>query len=217
MSQIKWNSRGYKAFDADKAAEYAEIANEVFAPIYPVIAKQIMERCGTASGTCIELGAGPANLSIALSRLSGLRFFATDLSQHILRHAIRNIEAEGLGARVTTVTADVHRLPFADGTADLVVSRGSMRFWRNRPAAFKEIRRVLKPGGKGYVGGGLGSSLLIDQIGREMAKRRADWQKPAGQKPRRPSIDWKVIMEKAGFDTYDIIRDDSGSWISFRK
>ncbi len=218
MSRITWNSKGYKAFDPEKAEEYAEIANEVFAPIYPVIAAQIMDRCGVESGVCIEVGAGPANLSIALSRVSSFRFFAADLSPHILRHAARNIAAEGLEGRVVTVAADVHRLPFGDGTANLVVSRGSMRFWRNRPAAFREIRRVLKPGGRGYVGGGLGSSLLAEDIGREMAKRKSDWQQTPRRKGRKKSYaDLELVMQKAGFSRYEIICDDSGPWINFEK
>jgi SAM-dependent methyltransferase len=218
MSQSGWNSKDYKKFDAERAAEYAAIANEVFAPIYPVIAGQILERCKVREGLCLDLGCGPANLAIALAKSSALTFFAMDFSSCILDFARENILREGLAERVTPLAGDVHRLPFADGVASLIVSRGSMRFWRNRPAAFREIKRVLAPGGRCYVGGGLGSSRLAEEIDREMIRRGADWQNKPRKKGRNKNLaEWADIMEKAGITRYERILDDSGSWIYFEK
>jgi ubiquinone/menaquinone biosynthesis C-methylase UbiE len=218
MTRIGWNYKSYKRFDEDRARDYSVIANEVFAPIYPVIAQQIMDRCGVSEGLCIDVGCGPANLAIALAKITSLTFYAMDFSGHILDSARENIERERLAARVTPVEGDVHRMPFANGIASLIVSRGSMRFWRNRPAAFREIRRVLKPGGRGYVGGGLGSRELAEEINREMIRRGADWgNKPKPDVRKKDATEWAVIMEKAGFTRYELIRDDSGSWICFEK
>ncbi|MGA7828778.1 MAG: class I SAM-dependent methyltransferase [Geobacteraceae bacterium] len=218
MSHISWNSKGYEKFDEQRAGEYAAIANEVFAPIYPVIAEQILKRCGVKSGLCLDLGCGPANLSLALAKLTSLTFRAMDFSPHILDFAQANIDREGLGARVATVVGDVHRMPFPDRVASLIVSRGSMRFWRNRPAAFREMWRVLEPGGKGYVGGGLGSSKLAEEINREMLRRGAEWQnKPKPHSGKNDAAEWRELMAKAGFSRYDVIRDDSGSWVYFEK
>ena len=217
MSHISWNSKGYEKFDEQRAEEYAAIANEVFAPIYPVIAGQILERCGVRTGFCIDVGCGPANLSLALAKLTSLSFCAMDFSPHILDFAQANIDREGLAARVTTVVGDVHRMPFSDGFASLIISRGSMRFWRNRPAAFREMWRILAPGGKGYVGGGLGSSLLAEEINREMIRRGADWQNKPKPSRKNDTAEWREIMAKAGFSRYEIIRDDSGSWVYFEK
>jgi ubiquinone/menaquinone biosynthesis C-methylase UbiE len=218
MTRIGWNSKSYKKFDEERAGEYAIIANEVFAPIYPVIAQQIMDRCGVSEGLCVDVGCGPANLALALAKITSLTFYAMDFSGHILDLARENIVREGLTARVTTVEGDVHRMPFADGIASLIVSRGSMRFWRNRPAAFREMRRILRPGGKGYVGGGLGSSLLAEEINREMIRRGADWQnKPKPKMRKKDTVEWEVVMEKAGITKYEIVRDDSGSWVYFEK
>jgi ubiquinone/menaquinone biosynthesis C-methylase UbiE len=216
MNHSGWNSKEYKKFDERRAAEYAAIANEVFAPIYPVIACQILERCKVQEGLCLDLGCGPANLAIALAESTALTFLAMDFSPCILGHARENILREGLAQRVIPLAGDVHRLPVADGAASLVVSRGSMRFWRNRPAAFREIKRVLAPGGRGYVGGGLGSSRLAEEIDREMVRRSADWQNKPKPKTRNGNrAEWREIMAKAGISRYETILDDSGSWIYF--
>lgn len=218
MTKIGWNSKSYRRFDRERAGEYAAIANEVFAPIYPVIARQILDRCGVTDGLCIDVGCGPANLAIALAGITSLDFCAMDFSPDILRLGLENIAREGLGGRVTPVAGDVHRMPFADGIASLVVSRGSMRFWRNRPAAFREMRRVLRPGGRGFVGGGLGSRELADRINEEMIRRGADWRnKPTPKVTKKDTAEWSEIMEKAGFARYQVIRDDSGSWVWFEK
>lgn len=218
MSHSGRDANNYRKFDAGRAAEFAAIANEVFAPVYPVIAGQILERCKVREGLCLDLGCGPANLSIALAKKSVLSFWSVDFSTEILQYARENIRQEGFEKRVTPLAADVHRLPFADGMASLVVSRGSMPFWRDRPAVFREIRRVLSPGGRCYVGGGLGSSRLAEEIGKEMVRRGADWQfRPKTRQGNHDLAEWRDIMEAAGITRYERILDDSGSWIYLEK
>jgi ubiquinone/menaquinone biosynthesis C-methylase UbiE len=218
MAEVKWNSRGYQKFDTNGAKEYAEIANQVFAPIYPVIARQIVDRCKIDAGLCIDVGSGPANLAVALTKITKLEIFAMDFSWDIIRMARTNTEADQFHGRVTLVVGDVQRMPFKGSVASLIISRGSMRFWRNKPVAFKEIHRVLRPGGKGYVGGGLGSSQLGEEISREMIKRGAQWKKGSMKKYRtRDVIYFQEILCKAGFVHHEIILDDSGFWLYLEK
>lgn len=218
MAEVKWNSRNFRKFDSEGAKEYAQIANQVFAPIYPVIARQIMDRCKIGQGLCIDVGTGPANLAIALAKTTELKIYAMDFSWHIFQMARENIKAEGLHGRVTPIVGDVHRMPFQDNAASLIVSRGSMRFWRNKPLAFKEIHRVLRPGGESYIGGGLGSSQLGEEISREMIKRGAQWKKGSTKKYRTKDVAYfQEILGKAGFVQYEIILDDSGFWVYLEK
>ena len=218
MGQTTWNSRGYKKFDEARAREYGVIANEVFAPIYPVIAERIKARCGAEDGLCVDVGTGPANLAIALAKLTRLRLCAMDFSRHIYGIAKGNIEREGLSERVMPAVGDVHRMPLRDGVASLIVSRGSLRFWRNKPLAFTEMKRVLMSGGKGFVGGGMGSAELGEAISREMIKRGAHWQnKPVRRTEKKDRTYWKGILDKVGFSYYEITQDDSGFWIYFEK
>ena len=62
-----------------------------------------------------------------------------------------NAEAEGVSARVEIQTGDARRLPFADGSFDVVVSNAALHNIYNpdeRRTAVREIARVLKPGGR---------------------------------------------------------------------
>ena len=51
-------------------------------------------------------------------------------------------------ANAEFLQADVHQLPFADGTFDRVVSRLGVMFFSELQTALREMHRVLKPGGR---------------------------------------------------------------------
>jgi hypothetical protein len=93
-----------------------------------------------------------------------------------------------------------------------------MRFWRNKPAAFREIHRILIPGGKGYVGGGLGSSQLGEEISQEMTRRGMPWEKRDNKKYKKRNVAYfHEILRKTRFVHYEIILDDSGFWVYLEK
>lgn len=54
---------------------------------------------------------------------------------------------EYVGSRVFVQKADVAHLPFDDDSFDLVTAVETVYFWPDVAAGFKEILRVLKPGG----------------------------------------------------------------------
>jgi ubiquinone/menaquinone biosynthesis C-methylase UbiE len=62
-----------------------------------------------------------------------------------------NAAAEGVEARITLETGDMTKMPFPDGSFDLVVSSLAIHnvpSAEGRAAACREIARVLRPGGK---------------------------------------------------------------------
>jgi SAM-dependent methyltransferase len=58
------------------------------------------------------------------------------------------VAARKLGSRNLLAAADVQLLPFVPGSFDLVVSTSSFHYWSNPIGALREIRRVLRPGGR---------------------------------------------------------------------
>jgi len=205
---------------ADDARQYDEFAKTTFVRIYPVIANQILDRTGIATGTCLDAGSGPAPLAIALALLSDLRITALDSSREMHALAVQNIRSKGLAQRVIPVIGDVHAIPSDDGAFDLVVSRGSYHFWNDLPAAFREILRVLKPGGTAYIGGGYGNSQIKEEVlvGRKERGIVDDSDHPVRTRFRkfRPG-EIEASIEAAGISDYRIISDDSGFWMVIRK
>src|SRR3954451_7162971 len=90
----------------------------------------------------LELAAGTGVVTRAVTeRLPGARVVATDL----------NVAMVDVGlARVPTATwqqADAMQLPFGDTGFDLVACQFGVMFFPDRPAAYGEVARVLRPGG----------------------------------------------------------------------
>lgn len=216
LERINMSSRN-KTIDKDDpgaAKEFNDIATRVFAPIYPAIAGMALERCGIKTGTCLELGCGPALLSVAMAKITDMNFIALDHSPPMLSHARDNIAAAGLTNRITVMEGDVHDLPAEDNTIDLVISRGSILFWEDKPAAFNQIRRVMKKGAKSFIGCGMGSKQLKEQVFEAMRKIDQDWDKnhQNRSKQQAPQILSQAAQE-AGFSQFNVNMNDAGIWM----
>lgn len=93
----------------------------------------------------LETAAGTGIVTEALARaLPGAEIVATDLNQAMLDVAAGRIAAPN----VRFQQADAQALPFADAGFDLVLSQFGVMFFPDRVGAYREARRVLKPGGR---------------------------------------------------------------------
>nr|WP_319373484.1 class I SAM-dependent methyltransferase [uncultured Methanobacterium sp.] len=184
------------------------------ASTYPLIANQIIGKFKIKKGVGIDVGAGPASLSIALAKITELDIYSMDISSKMLEIAQESFEKEGLEKRIKTVLGDVHQMPFPDEFADLVFSRGSMFFWKDLTTAFREIYRVLKPGGAGYVGGGFGSATVRKKVKNQFKGKGSEYYKS----PPKIHLDsLEIAVFEAGITNYILINDDSGLWVLFKK
>jgi ubiquinone/menaquinone biosynthesis C-methylase UbiE len=95
----------------------------------------------------LEIGAGTGFFTLNLMQ-AGLAHSAvvTDISQGMVDVAVRNGRA--LGLDVTGQAADAEALPFADGEFDLVIGHAVLHHIPDLDLAFREILRVLRPGGR---------------------------------------------------------------------
>ena len=97
-------------------------------------------------GRGLEIGAGTGYFTLNLLRAGIVReAVATDISPGMLSTLERS--AEELGLPVETAACDASELPFEDGSFDLVFGHAVLHHLPNLDAAFREFRRVLRPGG----------------------------------------------------------------------
>jgi ubiquinone/menaquinone biosynthesis C-methylase UbiE len=94
----------------------------------------------------LEIGCGTGYFTLNLMR-AGLIEQATcsDISPGML--SALELNATRLGLAVTTQPADAERLPFADGSFDLVLGHAVLHHIPDLARAFAEFARVLAPGG----------------------------------------------------------------------
>lgn len=97
-------------------------------------------------GEVLETAAGTGIVTAALSASlpPGVTITATDLSQPMLDHAMAKPGME----RVAFRQADAQALPYADASFDAVICQFGAMFFPDRVAAYREARRVLRPGGR---------------------------------------------------------------------
>jgi ubiquinone/menaquinone biosynthesis C-methylase UbiE len=93
----------------------------------------------TAAGTGVVTRALAAKLSPDAS------YVATDLNQPMLDYAASRQASD---SRIEWRRADALRLPFEDASFDLVCCQFGAMFFPDRPSAYREAKRVLKPGGQ---------------------------------------------------------------------
>jgi SAM-dependent methyltransferase len=115
-------------------------------PIFDAYADELVARLHDLDlGSVLEVAAGTGVLTRAIAaRLrASVAITATDLSPSMLDYA----QSVGTARPVVWQTADVIDLPFADASFDAVVCQFGVMFFPDRPAAFAEVSRVLRPGG----------------------------------------------------------------------
>ncbi len=91
----------------------------------------------------IAAGTGAVTRQLAKALPSNVAIVATDLNQPMLDHAA----SRGTVRDVEWRTADAMQLPFANESFDVVVCQFGVMFFPDKPKAFSEARRVLRPGG----------------------------------------------------------------------
>jgi ubiquinone/menaquinone biosynthesis C-methylase UbiE len=206
-------------FEKQGAGAFARIAEDVFAPIYPVIAEQIVRHTGITAGACIDIGAGPGHLGLALAATNPrLQVILYDASADMLNLARKNSFVRKLTHRVSVQTGQAEELPFLDNSVQLAVSRGSIFFWDDQVRGINEIYRVIAPKGCAYIGGGFGNVDLKRKIQQTMAQRNPDWDaKRKARLSAQGERHFESVMERSDVNDYNILRSEAGLWISFSK
>jgi ubiquinone/menaquinone biosynthesis C-methylase UbiE len=130
------------------AGSIPEIYDRYLVPlIFDAYALDLAERLAKTGGQdVLETAAGTGVVTRAIaSRLPArAHIVATDLNQPMIDHAKARQSRDG---RIAWKQADALALPFEDQSFDAVVCQFGVMFFPDKVQAYKEARRVLKPGG----------------------------------------------------------------------
>jgi ubiquinone/menaquinone biosynthesis C-methylase UbiE len=94
----------------------------------------------------LDLACGPGFVALEFAK-HAREVVGVDLTAEMLKKARALARRENF-KNVTFRRADVTRLPFPDGSFDLVVTRASFHHFSEPARVLKEMVRVLKPGGR---------------------------------------------------------------------
>lgn len=134
----RWVGRSFAA----AAAGYDGVAG-----LQRAVGARLLSRllADAAPAWALDVGTGTGWCAAALvQRYPAARVLALDIAEPMLRAARQRI---GIAPGRYYLGGDAEALPLADGSVDLVVSNLAVQWCADLAQAFREFRRVLKPGG----------------------------------------------------------------------
>ncbi len=135
------------AWDGDEGAYWAANADH-FDRALAAYQERFMAAGGIArDARVLDIGCGTGASTIDAARLAPKgSALGVDLSSAMLRVARVTVEREGLvNASFEQADAQIH--PFVPDSFDVAISRTSAMFFADKPTAFANIARALRPGG----------------------------------------------------------------------
>ncbi|HEU4658436.1 MAG TPA: class I SAM-dependent methyltransferase [Capillimicrobium sp.] len=123
------------------SGDYPSMVETWLLPLGP----RLVEACGVAPGMrVLDVGAGTGNASLPAAE-AGAEVVASDLTPELLEVGRRRAEEAGLTLR--WAEADAERLPFEDGSFDVVMSCIGAMFAPHHEDVANELVRVCRHGG----------------------------------------------------------------------
>lgn len=100
----------------------------------------------------LDIATGTGDLAIRLAReLDPIAVTGVDLSEGMVEIGRAKVEKEGLADVVTLGIGDCLLLPFTDGSFDAVTCAYGVRNFADLLAGYREMHRVLRPGGTAVI------------------------------------------------------------------
>jgi ubiquinone/menaquinone biosynthesis C-methylase UbiE len=174
------------------------------------VVQDILKFCQPKKGFWVDLGAGKGQVALSLIEATGNPVVMVDPNREALSEGLDLARKKNLADRLAAIVGVAEALPFPDNSVDLLVSRGSIFFWEDPVKGLREVQRVLRPGGKAYIGGGAGSAypkwavakLIQGRKEKVKGEEAAKWQRFV--ELRRPE-QMKKWAEEAGLSGYAIM------------
>ena len=101
----------------------------------------------------LDLAGGTGDISALMSRRVGDAGLVvlTDINEAMLDVGRRRLEDRGIVGNIRCALVDAERLPFGDSEFDAVTIAFGLRNVTDKDAALREMRRVLRPGGRALI------------------------------------------------------------------
>ncbi len=165
----------------------------------PRALQQLVEMCAAQRRwRALDVATGSGHTALALSPHVA-SIIAVDLTIEMLAQAERLRTLQG-AANIVFGLADVHHLPFAAASFDLVTCRRAAHHFSDIRAALREIRRVLRPTGRLVIDDrSVPEDDDIDACMNELDR----WHDASHVREYRSS-EWRVMLADAGFEVHRI-------------
>lgn len=101
----------------------------------------------SSSHHVLDVGSGVGGPAIYLVKKTGCKISGIDISPVGVETSRKFAQECGLEDRALFYLGDAHTMPFADESFDIALSIDVMNVFSDKVRVFREVKRVLKPGG----------------------------------------------------------------------
>lgn len=117
-------------------------------PEFKALARRMAETL-PAGAKVLEVAPGPGFFSTELAKLGRFDVTGLDISDSFVAIAKKNAQAEGV--QVDFRKGNASAIPFGENSFDFVLCRAAFKNFSDPIGALREMRRVLRPGGRAVV------------------------------------------------------------------
>ncbi len=191
-----------------------EQINRLWLPVYPFMADHLLAASGVRSGRILDFGPFAGGIAVSLLEKNS-EFHATilDESERVLRWAVDWACEKSCSSRLAVRrVSSIEAIDEPDESFDLVIMRGA--FFYLTPFLLRECKRVLRPGGFLWVGGGYGP-LTPDEVIAPIADRSRRLNEALG-KQRLTADEGQELIDEAGLTAWAQLSTEGGLWIEIR-
>jgi ubiquinone/menaquinone biosynthesis C-methylase UbiE len=136
MGMEGWIAKWYTTTTRKDLAEFQHLAQTIASEL-------------PSGSRILEVAPGPGFLAIELAKAGNFEITGLDISKSFVEIARKNADAEGLAVEFRHGNAAA--MPFDSATFDRVICRAAFKNFAQPLEALKEMKRVLKPGGKALI------------------------------------------------------------------
>lgn len=227
LTEHRIESNRLKEFRPERKAEYVNRMFGQIAPTYDRVNRLmtfgldqgwrkvvVAEAAPPFGGKALDVATGTGDIALSLAPKVGPQgeIIASDFSLEMMLPGPGKAQKAGFADRIRWVGADALNLPFADNTFDCVTTGFAMRNVVDIEQAFRDMGRVVKPGGRVVClevarpkfapvrwGHQLYFNYIVPVLGRLISgHREAYTYLPDSARNFPPPEELKKIMERAG-------------------
>jgi len=190
--------------------------NHLWERIYPFIADQILNYYLKEEGEVLEWGPFSGGISFSLlDRKPGMNITIAVEHAEVYSVMKNELAERNLTGKIRLMKSALAPMVYDDNGFDLVIIRGGYFFLGSDGESLREIFRVLKKGGIGFVGGGYGKDTPQDVID-EIAEESRILNDRLGRV--RVSVEeLNKMIERSGLKPHIRVIEEGGLWLLFNK